>query len=169
MGKGFPSSGSSKCEGPEAICMSGMREETGGPGLLGESRVGRAVRGRVMGVKGVGVRVRLCRSCVCAKLLSCAMGFSRREYWDGLPCLPPGDLANPGIEPTSLIFPALEGRFFITSASWEALCRACLTTKVLYCFLNTVSVSPHTQLNTTTHTTLRKEKGKKNQDLFPHE
>ena len=25
MGKGFPSSGSSKCEGPEAICMSGMR------------------------------------------------------------------------------------------------------------------------------------------------
>ena len=29
------------------------------------------------------------------------MGFSRREYWSGLPCPPPGDLLNPGIEPTS--------------------------------------------------------------------
>ena len=32
-----------------------------------------------------------------------SMGFSRREYWSGLPCSPPGDLPNPGIEPT---FPA---------------------------------------------------------------
>ena len=31
-----------------------------------------------------------------------SMGFSRQEYWGGLPCLPPGDLPNPGIEPTSL-------------------------------------------------------------------
>ena len=29
------------------------------------------------------------------------MGFSRQEYWSGLPCLPPGDLLNPGIEPGS--------------------------------------------------------------------
>ena len=27
------------------------------------------------------------------------MGFSRQEYWNGLPCPPPGDLPNPGIEP----------------------------------------------------------------------
>ena len=26
-------------------------------------------------------------------------GFSRQEYWSGLPCFPPGDLPNPGIEP----------------------------------------------------------------------
>ena len=26
------------------------------------------------------------------------MGFSRQEYWSGLPCPPPGDLPNPGIE-----------------------------------------------------------------------
>lgn len=58
MGKGFPSSGSSNCEGPEDSCMSGMCEETRGPGLLGESRAGRAVRGKVMGIKGVEVRVR---------------------------------------------------------------------------------------------------------------
>ena len=35
------------------------------------------------------------------------MGFSRREYWSGLPCPPPGDLSNLGIKPTSVISPAL--------------------------------------------------------------
>ena len=34
-----------------------------------------------------------------------SMGFSRQEYCSGLPCPPPGDLPNPGIEPTS---PALQ-------------------------------------------------------------
>ena len=29
-------------------------------------------------------------------------GFSRQEYWSGLPCPPPGDLPNPGIKPRSL-------------------------------------------------------------------
>ena len=41
---------------------------------------------------------------VCQAPLS--MGFSRQEYWSGLPCPPPGELANPGIEPTSLTSPA---------------------------------------------------------------
>ena len=27
-----------------------------------------------------------------------SMGFSRQEYWSGLPCLPPGDCPHPGIE-----------------------------------------------------------------------
>ena len=30
-----------------------------------------------------------------------SMGFSRQEYWSGLPCLPPGDLPNPGTKPRS--------------------------------------------------------------------
>ena len=30
-----------------------------------------------------------------------SMGFSRQEYWSGLPCPPPGDLPSPGIEPMS--------------------------------------------------------------------
>ena len=30
------------------------------------------------------------------------MGFSRQEYWSGLPCPPPGDLPKPGIESVSL-------------------------------------------------------------------
>ena len=48
------------------------------------------------------------------------MGLSRQEYWSGLPCPPPGDLPDPGIKPMSLRSPALAGRFFITSATWEA-------------------------------------------------
>ena len=39
------------------------------------------------------------------------MEFSRQEYWTELPC-PPGDLPDPGIEPASLMSPALAGRFF---------------------------------------------------------
>ena len=35
--------------------------------------------------------------------LLCPWGFSRQDYWSGLPCLPPGDLPNPGIKPRSLI------------------------------------------------------------------
>ena len=31
-----------------------------------------------------------------------SMGFSRQEYWSGLPCPHPGDLPDPGIEPRSL-------------------------------------------------------------------
>ena len=35
--------------------------------------------------------------------------FSNQEYWSGLPCPPPRDLPNPGIEAASLISPALAG------------------------------------------------------------
>ena len=43
------------------------------------------------------------------------------EYWSGLPCPPPGDLPDPGIEPMSLVSPALAGGFFTTSATWNSL------------------------------------------------
>ena len=36
-----------------------------------------------------------------------SLGFSRQEYWSGLPCPPPGDLPDPGIKPASLVSPAL--------------------------------------------------------------
>ena len=48
-----------------------------------------------------------------------SLGFSRQEYWSGLPFPSPGDLPDPGIEPTSVTYPALAGRFFITSAAWK--------------------------------------------------
>ena len=37
-----------------------------------------------------------------------SMGFSRQEYWSGLPCPSPGDLSNPGIEPGSPASSALQ-------------------------------------------------------------
>ena len=49
-----------------------------------------------------------------------SMGFCRQEYYSGLPCPPPGDLPNSGIEPTSLMSPALAVQFFTTSTTWEA-------------------------------------------------
>ena len=49
------------------------------------------------------------------------MGFSRQEYWNGLPCAPPGDLPDLVIETESLMSLASVGRFFTTSATWEAL------------------------------------------------
>ena len=48
------------------------------------------------------------------------MGFSRQEYWSGWPRPPPGDLPDPGIEPESLMSPALAGGLFTTGAIWEA-------------------------------------------------
>ena len=48
-------------------------------------------------------------------------GILQATYWSGLPCPPPGDLPNPGIEPTSVTYTALAGRFFITGSTWEAL------------------------------------------------
>ena len=37
-----------------------------------------------------------------------SMGFSRQEHWSGLPCPPPGDLPDPGIEPATLVSLALQ-------------------------------------------------------------
>ena len=48
-----------------------------------------------------------------------SMGFSKQEYWSGLPWPPPGDLSDPGIEPVSLAAPALAGKVFTTSSTWE--------------------------------------------------
>ena len=60
-------------------------------------------------------RVHLCETpwtVACQAPLS--MGFPRQEHWSVLPFPSPGDLSNPGMEPTS---PALAGRSFITEPS----------------------------------------------------
>ena len=74
-------------------------------------------------------------SCVCAKWLQSyptlcdpvdcippgsSVGFSRQEYWSGLPFPPPGHLSDPGIEPASLSSSTLAGVFFSTSTTWDA-------------------------------------------------
>ena len=47
-----------------------------------------------------------------------SMGFSGQECRSGLPCPPPGDLPDPGIEPTSLAS-TLAGEFFTSSTTQE--------------------------------------------------
>ena len=49
---------------------------------------------------------------------SSAHGIVQQEYWSGLPGPPLGDLPHPGIEPESLMSPALAGGFFTSSAIW---------------------------------------------------
>ena len=41
-----------------------------------------------------------------------SMGFSRQEYWWGLPVPSPGNLLNPGIKPVSPVSPTFAGGFF---------------------------------------------------------
>ena len=50
-----------------------------------------------------------------------SMGFSRQEYWSGLPHPSPGDLSDPGTKCMPLASPALADGFFTTGATWEAL------------------------------------------------
>ena len=59
-----------------------------------------------------------------------SMGFSRQEYWTGLPCPPPGNLPDPGLKPASSVIPCIAGGFFTTEApgkpmlslSWHLSC-----------------------------------------------
>ena len=57
---------------------------------------------------------------VIAQTVACqapqSTGFSRQEYWSGLPFPPPGYLPNPGVKPVSPVSPALAGRFFTTES-----------------------------------------------------
>ena len=55
----------------------------------------------------------------CSLSAPLSMGFSRQEYWSGLPFPPPGGLPDAGIEPMSLVSLALAGKFLTTSSTWE--------------------------------------------------
>ena len=48
-----------------------------------------------------------------------SVGFSRQEYWSGLPFPPSRYLADPRIEPKSLGSPVLAGGFFYHHFTWE--------------------------------------------------
>ena len=50
----------------------------------------------------------------CSPQAPLSMEFSRQEYWSGLPCPPPGDLPDPGLEPMYVMSPALTCGFFAT-------------------------------------------------------
>ena len=72
----------------------------------------------------------LCDPMDCSPLGSSVLGIlqARRLAW--LPCPPPGDLPDPGIELGSLVSPALAGGLFTASASWEAPARVLQETNV---------------------------------------
>ena len=78
------------------------------------------------------------RACVCTCMLSRvqlfatlwtiarqtpSMGFSKQEYWSGLPCSPPGDLPNSGVEPASLAASALQADSLLLSHQGSLLRR----------------------------------------------
>ena len=70
-----------------------------------------------------------------------SMGSSGQEYWSRLPCLSPGDLPDPGIEPVSLMFPAWASGFSTSSATWETL-GLC----VCVCVCTNIHAHTHTHL-----------------------
>ena len=90
--------------------------------------------GRKEGGKKEGAGLKDRRACMVSKVLQSCLtlcdpmdssppgssvhGISRQGYWSGLPCPSPGDLPNPGIEPKSLMSPALAAGFFTTRATW---------------------------------------------------
>ena len=47
-----------------------------------------------------------------------SMGFSKQEYWTGLPCPSPGDLPDPEIEPGS---PALQADSLLSESPWKPI------------------------------------------------
>ena len=79
------------------------------------------------------VHVKLLQSCptqqpwTIAHQFPLSLGFSRQEYWRGLPFPPPRGLPDPGIKRLSPVSPALAGGFFTICATWEALNAVYLT------------------------------------------
>ena len=80
---------------------------------------GEARRGMCVCAKSLQWCPILCDPIDCSHQAPLSKGFSRQEYWSGLPCPPPGNLPNPGIKHESLISPAKSDGFFTTSTTWE--------------------------------------------------
>ena len=68
--------------------------------------------------KSLQLCLTLCDPMDCSPPGSTANGFSRQEYWSGLPCPPLRE--DPGIKLASLLSPALADGLFKTHATWEA-------------------------------------------------
>ena len=89
-------------------------------------------------------RVYLCATLwTAARQAPLSVGFSRQEHWSGLPFPSPGDLPDPGIQTASPVSPALAGRVFTISATWEAPSGQCAIVKFRLCHLPmSLSVAP---------------------------
>ena len=92
-----------------AVILTGPQEGEGDDGVFSACRLQPGVLHACLPCSNVPACLLSCLSLVllCATLSTVArqaplsMGFSRQEYWSGLPCPPPGDLPYPGVEPTS--------------------------------------------------------------------
>ena len=71
-----------------------------------------------------------------------SLGFSRQQYWRGLPFPPPRDLPDPGIKRLSPVSPALAGGFFTICATWETLSVVYLTLDRPFHLLSVLSLHP---------------------------
>ena len=89
------------------------------------------------------------------RLLS-SMGLSRQECQSGLPCPPPGNLPEPGMEPTSLTSPAAAGGFVTTGAAWAIFWED-------YCFLKNICgvEKPHSSVAESKANDCMKKTGRK--------
>ena len=108
------------------FAVDSLRSETGSRLKVSKKILGSSENRVKDGVDGVGAqslsRVRLFATpWTVAHQAPLSTGFSRQGCWSGLPYPPPGDLPDPKIKSTSLTSPALAGRFFTTSTTWEAL------------------------------------------------
>ena len=73
---------------------------------------------------------------------SSVRGFSRQEYYRGLLCPPPGDLANPGTEPASPVTPALQADSLLLSqwgsSKYVLLSERSQSEETVYCMIPTL-------------------------------
>ena len=76
-----------------------------------------------------------------------SMGFFRQEYWSGLPFPSPGDLPDPGMEPTSLMSPALAGGFFLSLAPPGKSSSCSSSSKQLVCVFSGLSCGEQFELD----------------------
>ena len=70
---------------------------------------------RIGGGGGGGLLAKSCLTLATPWTVNCqaplSMGFSRQEYWSGLPFPPPEDLPDPGVEPVCPVTIALQANF----------------------------------------------------------
>ena len=72
-----------------------------------------------------------------------SMGFSRQEYWNGLPCCPSGDFPNPETEPTSPASPALQADSLPTELHGKPRIRVSVNTHII-CMCVCIYIYTHT-------------------------
>ena len=85
------------------------------PLVTAQSREVSFLMGSCVSARSLQACLKLCNPLGVTPQAPLSMGFSRQEYWSGLPCPPPGDLPDTKVEPIS-VSPALAGGFFTTRA-----------------------------------------------------